>query len=863
MRALDSIKLNELTSLRHVLVVWIWISSWSFIFGNSTGQLKWDPILPIPDEMGVAGPFAGICQDHLVVAGGARFPHPIWESPKVYSSAIYAKDLSQMDSPWKLWGELEVPLAYGASVSIPEGLVCLGGSDGTSHSDRAFLLRRNADGVVGIYELPGLPAPFAFGQAVFTGGCIYVVAGQREPQLQSAMNSLWCLRMDRLHLSDSGGNAGVDWVILPPIPGPGRALPVMTAQHDGFDACLFVTSGRCEKEGDIQFLRDHWKYNFTTQKWIRQSDAPFCFMGGVGFPLGQSHLAIVSGDPGDYFFRTDELRDQHPGFPRKSYAYHAITDVWSEIGDTPINQVTTVAVPYKNEIYIPSGEIRPRVRTPSVYRLSVQKRENTFAPGNFIVLFVYMLVITGIGFYCARKNKNTDDYFRGGQNIYWWAAGCSVFATMLSSLTYTGLPAKAYAQDWVYAIGNFMIPLVSLYAVRIALPFFRGLNAASAYEYLERRFGRSIRLSASGIFILFHLFRMAIVMSLTSLALAVATPLGPYQSVLLMGILCVMYSVAGGVEAVIWTDTVQAVVLLAGAITALGYIITGMDGGWTQWIETSLSANKLNLANWSWDPRATHIGIWFVIAGSLGQNLSSYTSDQAVVQRYLTTSTQSRAAQAIWLNAILSVVATILFFAIGTALFGYFRNHPERLDLSINTDQIFPFYIISQMPVGISGLIIAGIFAAAQSTVSTSINSMATALLTDFISRNPDESSPQMNLKRARRISFFLGVAGTLLALLFISPGIKSLFDVFIKVIGLFMGISGGVFLLGMVTRRVQTRAAFMGMILAMMTVTAVWLWTSIHAYLYPFIGVGMCFLCGYVISFFDLGWMKIHSARR
>ncbi len=151
--------------------------------------------------------------------------------------------------------------------------------------------------------------------------------------------------------------------------------------------------------------------------------------------------------------------------------------------------------------------------------------------------------------------------------VAWWAAGCSIFATMLSSLTFTGVPAKAYAQDWVYAVGDFMIPVVAFLAVYVALPFYRQIDATRAYEYLEQRFNRPVRLFGSAsftIFHIFHIFRMAIVMSLTGLALALATPLTPTQSVLLMGLLSIIYCALGGIEAVIRTDTIQTFVLLGG-----------------------------------------------------------------------------------------------------------------------------------------------------------------------------------------------------------------------------------------------------------------------------------------------------------
>jgi len=295
------------------------------------------------------------------------------------------------------------------------------------------------------------------------------------------------------------------------------------------------------------------------------------------------------------------------------------------------------------------------------------------------------------------------------------------------------IPAKSYAQDQVYLVGNLMILVAAPIAVYLALPFFRGIDATSAYEYLERRFNRSIRLFASASFTLFHIFRMGIVMSLAALALATITPLSAFQCVLIMGLLSVIYCTIGGIEAVVWTDTIQTVLLLGGALLCFGLLVNGTEGGVATFMSTAGSEGKLNLFNFHWDPTSTSLAFWVVIVGALGQNLSSYTSDQAVVQRYMTTPDIKRAAGSIWTAALLAVPASLMFFAIGTALFGFYRTHPEKLDPTYMTDQIFPLFISRELPTGIAGLLVAGIFAAAQSTISTSMNSTATAVVTDFL----------------------------------------------------------------------------------------------------------------------------------
>jgi SSS family transporter len=420
---------------------------------------------------------------------------------------------------------------------------------------------------------------------------------------------------------------------------------------------------------------------------------------------------------------------------------------------------------------------------------------------------------------------------------------------MLSSLTFTGIPSKAFAQNWVYAVGNMMIPVVAFVAVFVALPFYRRIDVTSAYEYLEKRFSRRVRLFGSASFTLFHIFRMAVVMSLTGLALAVATPLTPAQSVLLMGVLSIIYCTLGGIEAVVWTDTIQTVVLLGGALLAIVLLIMGSDGGFSGSVQTAMDADKFRVANFHWDITSAQLALWVVIIGAIGQNISSYTADQAVVQRYMTTPDQKLAARSIWTNAIMTIPATILFFGMGTALFAFYHSHPDRLDPTITTDQVFPLFIAREMPIGIAGLIVAGIFSAAQSTVSTSMNSTATTVVTDFMRPYQACTTERGYLAAARALTFLMGVLGTLFGLIFINPDIKSLFDAFIKVIGLFMGVLGGLFVLGVLTRRANAFGALVGALVGAAAMFALWRFTNVNGYLYTASGITTCVVVGYLAS--------------
>lgn len=810
--------------------------------------LEWKPLPELPDELGVAGPFVGVHRGVVLVAGGANFPQqPYWENDKVWHDAAWVLTPNGDQPPqWISGQKLDGRIAYGASATTSRGVVCMGGDDGEQVAKRCFLLSYNSQQqTIEQQPLPPLPEPCAYGAAATIGDVVYLACGQTTQELITAGNHLW-----RLDLSVEAPR----WEVLPPCPGPGRAFNMTVAQHDGFETCIYVFGGRRQDPDDSEVtglipLTDHWRYQPSENRWRRQRDLPTPRMAGAAIAVGQSHIFCLTGADGSLLEKAAELKFDHPGFPKRMLAYHTITDTWVDGGPTPAAPVTTPAAKWDGAYVLISGEKQPGVRTTQAWSIRPVSVAAPFGRINFSVLTIYLLAMVGVGVYFANKTHDTDDYFRGGKQMAWWAAGCSIFATMLSSITYMAIPAKAYAQDHVYLPANLMIPAVAPIAVYLALPFFRNIDATSAYEYLEKRFNQAVRLFASASFTLFHLFRMGIVMSLAGLALATVTSLSPGQCVLIIGVLSIVYCTLGGVEAVIWTDTIQTVVLLGGALVCFAVMLTGSDGNTADFFRTASADGKLQLANFHLDPTDASLALWVVLLGGIGQNISSYTADQAVVQRYMTTPDARRAAGSIWFAAILSVPASILFYYMGTGLYVFYKSHPEKLDPTFMTDQVLPQFIANELPVGVAGLIVAGIFAAAQSTVSTSMNSTATAVVTDFMRPFGLMSNEQSYLRAARGLTFAFGTIGTAIGLLFVQPDIKSLFDQFLTVIGLFMGVLGGLFALGILTTRASGFSAMAGAVVGATVMGLLPIYTEISGVLYAAIGIAVCFAAGYLLS--------------
>ncbi len=884
-------------------------------------RLIFSSLPALPDPIGVAGPIVGVRFDSLIVAGGANFAPAneprLWDEPKKFLDHIWVlertEDQTNKNVQWSLDPDklrLSRPVAYSAVVDSRHGILVMGGENENGLTNRVYLLdvnnhTKSLGWAATEYDLevPDLPLRCKGGGAAVIGDHVYLVAGEVQNEHGNVVASriVWRFDLTTIDLASetdvNDQDARWEQVVSWPIEGPPRMFPLVTAQHDGFTNRLFVFGGRHFPEGsdasdanNLKFGVDCWSFDpssFDAVKgdvvngkpnlanpWKRIADAPVPLTAGTAIAIGPAHVIVPGYATGEILKQQLdsglEMKDfVHPGFPRLAYAYHTITDTWTEFGAIPVNQVTTPAVRWGDDILLVSGEISPRVRSNQVWRINVREDKRPFGVFNMTVVVVYLLAMVGIGVFFTFRNNSTDDYFRGGKSVPWWAAGCSIFATMLSSITYMAVPAKAFAQDWVYSMGNLLILFVAPIAIYVALPFFRRIDATSAYEYLEKRFNRTARLIGSGSFSLFHIFRMGVVLALAALALASVTPLDPVQCVIVMGLLSIIYCTLGGIEAVIWTDTIQTFILLGGALACLVFAFQGSDPGS---IIAAFDSGKFHLANLDFGSTSfMTMAIWVVVIGGFGQNLASYTADQAVVQRYMTTPDETMAARSIWLNGFMALPAAVIFFGMGTAFWMFYRSHPDKLDPTMASDRIMPHFISQELPVGLAGLVVAGIFAAAQSTVSTSMNSGATTIVTDFVKPLGIVKSDKACLWLARWVTLTMGILGTAAGLLFIDPSIKSLFDQFVGILGMFLGVLAGLFALGATTRRANGPGSLIGAAAAIGLMVSIVFAAQdktilgfgfrgifeligtriyqVNGYLYAFVGIAVCYVIGYIAS--------------
>ena len=559
--------------------------------------------------------------------------------------------------------------------------------------------------------------------------------------------------------------------------------------------------------------------------------------------VGQSHILLFGGSTGRYI--TLEVQDR-PYFPREILAYHTITNTWTTIGDIPEAVVTTSAVAWDGQIVVPSGEVRPGIRTDRVQALRIDQGEKSFGALNMLVLLAYLAALVAIGVYFSRRESGTDDYFLAGRRIPWWAAGISIYATQLSAITFVSIPAVAYATNWLVYPAQLPILLMAPVVIAFYLPFFRRLNITTAYEYLERRFNLVVRLFGSLSFIVFQFGRMAVVVYLPAITLSEVTGIGMTVSILIMGTLATVYTVLGGMEAVIWTDVLQVFVLCGGMLFAVVLILVDLGGVGTV-ASTAYNDGKLTVFNWGLgtDEMAT----WLIFCGSFLLQFGPYTTDQAVIQRYLTTKDERAAGRSIWLNGLLTLPVSLGFFVLGAALYAYFKENPNLLWTGMQNDRIFPLFVAEQMPAGIAGLVIAGVFAASMSSLDSSMHSIATALTTDFYQRFRPNTDDAKRLRIARILTIVIGALGTVLTLALATFDIDSLFFLFQKLLGLTSSGLVGIFMLGMFTKRTTSAGALAGALASIAVLYLVTTYSNLNFYLYAPIGIATVLIVGYAVS--------------
>ena len=477
---------------------------------------------------------------------------------------------------------------------------------------------------------------------------------------------------------------------------------------------------------------------------------------------------------------------------------------------------------------------------------------------NWAVIIIYLLAMLGVGIYFTRRaSASTDSYFTAGGRIPAWAAGFSIYATTLSAITYMSTPEQAYLNDWAYAAGNLAIFAIVPLLVYFYVPFFRKLDVVTAYDYLEERFNPVIRVLGSLMFVLFHIGRIAVVVYLPTLAITSVTDMNPLLIAGAVGVLAVIYTFLGGIEGVIWADVIQGIVLLLGAVVILvaGFLV--IDGGIGTVMADAIADDKfISAKNFDLTSVAA-ASIPIIFIGQIFNNLYQYTGSQDVVQRYQTTADEKATRNSLITNGVLALITIPLFYGMGTMLYSYFK-HSAPLPEGVNTSAIVPYFVVHVLPAGISGLVLAAIFAAAQSTLSSSMNSISACLTVDVWDRfmvPRGHKAASVNL--ARGIIIVSGLAGVAVSLYLVASNQAETWNLFLSIMGLFGVPLAAVFALGIFTRRSRAVGVLLG--LAAGSVIA---WFAQGAGTSPFMVSTLAFVATMIVGYLgSLLWTTIRGA--
>ena len=444
-----------------------------------------------------------------------------------------------------------------------------------------------------------------------------------------------------------------------------------------------------------------------------------------------------------------------------------------------------------------------------------------------------------------------------------WVVGLSILGTYVSSISFLALPGNAFGGNWNSFVFSLSLPLAAWIAYKYFVPFYRKEGEISAYHHLEQRFGGWARTYAMSMYLLTQLARMGTIMYLVALALAPFTGWDIRFIIILTGILVTIYTLLGGIEAVIWTDAIQTVVLIAGAFVCMAIMFFGMPDGPAQIFDIAARFDKFSLG--SFDIDFTTSTFWVVLLYGLAINLQNFGIDQNYVQRYITARSDKEAGRSVWLGALLYLPVSAMFFFIGTALFAFYTQQPELMGGGINPadtpDKVFPYFIVSQLPPGVTGLLIAAIAAAAMSTVDSSLNSSATLILRDVYKRyfRPDAGERE-SMKVLYTATLIWGFAGTGIALAMIN--VQSALEAWWQLAGIFSGGMLGLFLLGLISRKAGNASAVTGVIIGLllilwMTLSRNWsgelevLKSPFHNFMTIVVGTLAILLVGILISRF------------
>jgi SSS family solute:Na+ symporter len=430
---------------------------------------------------------------------------------------------------------------------------------------------------------------------------------------------------------------------------------------------------------------------------------------------------------------------------------------------------------------------------------------------DFIIVLVYFAVVFGIGFYFSRNQKTTEDYFLAGKNVPGWVVIFAIVGTMISSTSFVGHPGNVYARNMWNLPSFLMLPFVMVFVSRYVVVFYRRTIRMSIYDYLERRFSYFARAYGAAAFIVSRVVDMSATLYFLAIPVSFLSGINVWWVILIVGLVTLIMTVAGGIAAVVYADVLQGVLLIGGALACLGIALFRPEGGPSAVLKTAWEGGKFGWGNWSFSWIADNV--WFYLVGGGIWAVQRYALDQHIVQKYLVAKTDRQAKMGAYFGAIACLPVWLMFFMFGACLWAFFQLNGAQLpaDVASVKDNIVPYFIKTQLPVGVIGLVIAALMAAAMSSLDSDLNSMATVIVDDFYGRLRPASTDRQRLWIGRLAVGILGLLAIVFSQLWIGIGTAMEFGV--QLFSIATAGMLGLFMLGALTKRANARGALIGIV--------------------------------------------------
>jgi SSS family transporter len=803
------------------------------VFGtqNSIGRIDYRAI-PAETLTTRSGAFVGNCGEAIVVAGGYN------------PDGSLSAELQVLAPGGQVWttSTLQVPRAFGACAAFRDSLILAGGVEGQGVSSRVTKLVWS-NGMIEAEALPDLPEPRMLAGAVVHGNLLYVAGGIGELNGSVASRDVYVLDL----------TAPISaWRQLEKLPGTGRIEPMV---DEAFDEIIIAGGGSVglDSEGAVTVtpLADAWGYRAkphatgTQMGWRALQPLPQPLLGAAAHKSGQSHMMIFGGQSGP---RQGLLPQAEPAGTVSTavYAFHAITDTWVAFSPLPHALTGAQVVRLGGTPTLVAGMDSNSLQ-PKMLQVEMASKPRKVAVLDWGIVAGFFVLYLLIGWHFSKRQTSTDEYALGGRKMKWWAAAFSMFATGTSAISFMAIPAFIFSTNLVIVFPLVLVILVLPLQAYVMYPMLARLKLTSTFQYVEMRFNLGLRMvSASQCLLYLCILRTGLILFLPALAINAMTGFDTVTCVIIMGIVTTLFSTVGGFEAVVWTDMVQGLVLIGGMILTAVLALVALPGGLETMLRTCQAAHKFEFV--ILDTDMTKALFYFSVASTIMTALS-FASDQQTAQRVLCVPLKEVRKLA-FLNIGLGVGNALIgaFFAV--ALFAFFTHFPQMMDPTMSNDQVMPTFIVQKLPIGVVGLVLSALMAAAISTVSSAINSSAVIVAEDFYKRFARNYSSRRELLIMKITSLAVGLLGTGLAVLMATVNLPSVFELSTTVGSLLASGICGMYILGMVTRRANSGGILCGFAANIASFWWVTRYTDWHFLSYGVVSGLAMLIVGYFASF-------------